>query len=81
MATEPKDVNLSAEAKKKYEKRVGPTSTRACKPRIGSAFKSHTGGALWGFCACGLIRGVMELPQAEATRMVVLFLIRLYGGG
>ncbi len=71
---------MTSDEQEQYDKDAKPSGKRACQPRVGKAFTKMTGGALWAFCACGMIAGVMELPQAESTRMVVLFLMRLFGG-
>ena len=80
LAQEP-DVELTAAQTEAYTKRAPAGGTRACKPRGGKPYKKQTGGALWAFCACGYIASVMELPQAESTRMVALFLMRMFKGG
>ena len=75
------DIKMSPADLEKYKNEAKASGKRACKPRVGSPYAKMTGGALWAFCACGHIAGFMVLPQAESTRMVVLFLIRLFGGG
>jgi hypothetical protein len=74
------DVDMDENELAAYDAAVRPGSTRACKERTGTAFQHHTGGALWAFCPCGFPIATMELPQAESTRMVVLFLMRIYDG-
>jgi hypothetical protein len=36
------------------------------------------GGALWAFCACGLMFPALELPDCESTRMVLYYLLSLF---
>jgi hypothetical protein len=74
------EVDMTPEEETTYAKRAPQSGTRACKPRGGKPFSKQTGGALWAFCACGYIVSVMELPQAESTRMVALFLMRIFKG-
>ncbi|KAG1656588.1 hypothetical protein FOA52_006623 [Chlamydomonas sp. UWO 241] len=78
---EPAEVEMEAAVQATYNARAPAGGTRSCKPRIGTLYDTYTGGGLWAFCACGCTLGVMELPQAEETRMVVLFLLRLFPDG
>jgi hypothetical protein len=52
--------------------------TAACGLRQAGKFSHRTGGALFAFCACGLMFPPQELPCAESTTMVLIYLLQLF---
>lgn len=43
-----------------------------CSLRKADPFSKRTGGAMFAFCACGMMFPAMELPDCKSTRMVLL---------
>ena len=49
-----------------------------CPEMSASKFDTYTGGALYMVCACGLMFPPLELPSAESTTMVLLYILQLF---
>jgi hypothetical protein len=55
----------------------GPRRT-TCGLRVGTKFTRKTAGALFMMCGCGYLFPGMELPDSESTRMVMLYILRMF---
>lgn len=61
---------------------AGPSTgiKQACALREGGRFARRTGGAIFGFCACGLMLPPIELTDAESTKAMLCYIMRIFRG-